>query len=496
MEYWEAKSDPALQSVQPRLSLRSDLVFCSYPFMKPALLLCLLLLSIPAIAQEKKVSAEKPKPLTGQTADGYRGIWFTLGQKSEYGDKYSGGLGTYTANHVPMAVYAPKVNKTFFTYGGTVKGERHLLIMASYYDHSKNEVPRPTIVHDKVTVNDPHDNGSINIDEAGHIWIFVSGRGKVRPGFKYRSTKPYDVSQFEFVSQEEMTYPQPWVIKGEGFLHLFTKYTAGRELYWETSKDGIIWSEDHKLAGLEGHYQTSGVKGNKVATFFNRHPGTSVDKRTDLYYLQTTDMGKTWTTAGGIPVQVPLTNPDNSARVFNYSEQGRMMYTMDLNFDKKGKPILLYIVSGGHQPGPDAGLREWTVANWTGKDWMTNIVTRSDHNYDMGSLYVNGNEWMVYGPTEKGPQRWGAGGEVAIWVSRDGGKSWKMKKLVTEGSELNHAYVRRPVQAKDPFFAFWADGNSDQLSVSHLYFGDSKGNYWQLPYDMKGKVAKPIRIDR
>ena len=25
--------------------------------------------------------------------DGYRGIWFTLGQFSEYGDKYSGGLG-------------------------------------------------------------------------------------------------------------------------------------------------------------------------------------------------------------------------------------------------------------------------------------------------------------------------------------------------------------------------------------------------------------------
>ena len=31
-------------------------------------------------------------------ADGYKGIWFTLGQFSEYGDKYSGGLGTYTAD--------------------------------------------------------------------------------------------------------------------------------------------------------------------------------------------------------------------------------------------------------------------------------------------------------------------------------------------------------------------------------------------------------------
>src|SRR5437016_5745851 len=61
-----------------------------------------------------------------QRTDGYRGIWFTLGQFSKHGDKYSGGLGTYTANHNPMAVYSPAADKTFFTYGGTIKGQRHL----------------------------------------------------------------------------------------------------------------------------------------------------------------------------------------------------------------------------------------------------------------------------------------------------------------------------------------------------------------------------------
>ena len=71
-------------------------------------------------------------------ADGYKGIWFTLGQFSEYGDKYSGGLGTYTANHIPIAIYSPEVKKTFFVYGGTTaKDQRHLLIMISYFDHMK-----------------------------------------------------------------------------------------------------------------------------------------------------------------------------------------------------------------------------------------------------------------------------------------------------------------------------------------------------------------------
>ena len=103
-------------------------------------------------------------------ANGYKGIWFTLVQFSDYGDKYSGGLGTYTANHIPVAIYSPIVNKTFFVYGGTTqKNEKHLLIMISYYDHQKRVVPKPVIVYDKITVNDPHDNAALSIDDNGYI---------------------------------------------------------------------------------------------------------------------------------------------------------------------------------------------------------------------------------------------------------------------------------------------------------------------------------------
>jgi hypothetical protein len=216
------------------------------------------------------------------TDDGYRGIWFTLGQVQEFGDKYSGGLGTYTANHVPIAIYAKAVNKTFFVYGGSKGGKRYLLNLISYYDHTLGTVPRPVIVHDKGGVDDPHDNASLSLDPEGYLWVFVSGRGRSRPGFIYRSAKPYDITRFDLVSQREITYPQPRWIEGEGFLHLFTKYTAGRELYWSTSPDGKTWSPDQKMAGIGGHYQTSHQRGKKVFTAFNRHPGGNVDKRTDL----------------------------------------------------------------------------------------------------------------------------------------------------------------------------------------------------------------------
>lgn len=431
--------------------------------------------------------------------DGYRGIWFTLGQFSEHGDKYSGGLATYTANHVPLAVYAPEVDKTFFVYGGTRKENRHLLIMASYYDHAKHLVPRPTIVHDKGGVNDPHDNPSICLDGEGHIWVFISGRGRGRPGFKYRSKRPHDVSEFEFIAEEEFTYPQPWFSEEHGFLHLFTKYTAGRELYWETSEDGVNWSEDRKLAGIQGHYQVSHFHepSGKIGTFFNRHPGGNVDRRTDLYYMETADWGKTWRTADGQELELPLSEPDNPARVIDYSARGKLMYTIDLQFDRKGNPVLLYITSSGHKPGPENDPREWRITRWTGSEWDTHTVTESDHNYDLGSLFIGEEEWTIIGPTETGPQPYGTGGEIAVWSSRDQGRTWRKARDVTERSEFNHMYVRRPVNAKDPFYVFWADGNPDEPSRSRLYFGNSSGTrYWALPWEMEGESAAPKLMKR
>jgi hypothetical protein len=116
--------------------------------------------------------------------------------------------------------------------------------------------------------------------------------GKVRPGFLYRSAEPYSIGRFDLVYQGEFTYPQPRWIDGEGFLFLFTKYTKGRELYWSTSPDGKTWAPDQKFAGIGGHYQTSHQVGGSIITAFNRHPGGDVNKRTNLYYLQTRDSGK------------------------------------------------------------------------------------------------------------------------------------------------------------------------------------------------------------
>jgi hypothetical protein len=435
-------------------------------------------------------TAQNPK------ADGYKGIWFALGQPSQYGDKYSGGLGTYTANHVPMAIYAPEVKKTFFTYGGTTaKDEKHLLIMVSYYDHKKGVVPKPVIVYDKAGVDDPHDNASISLDENGYLWVFVSGRNTRRPGLIFKSKAPYSIESFEQIWEGEITYPQPWRLEGKEFLHLFTKYTKGRELYWSTSADGKTWAPDQKLAGMGGHYQTTNVRNGKLVSAFNYHPGGNVDKRTNLYVVMTDDNGKTWKTVDGKVLQTPLTDIHCAALVRDYEAEKKLVYINDVNFDSEGNPIVLAVISNDFRPGPQGNPREWTIVHWKNGQWNYHKVCNSTHNYDMGSLYTEGKVWRIVGPTEAGPQKYGTGGEMALWESSDEGTTWKKIRNVTQNSVRNHSYARRPLNVHPDFYAFWADGNADQFSESRLYFCNRKGDkVWGLPYDMDTDFAKPERI--
>lgn len=453
--------------------------------------ICKLLAAVTLAVLE--IHAQEP-----QHIDGYKGIWFDLGQRTTFGSKYSGGLATYSAKHTPMAVYSKEANKTFFVYGGTTDTkQRHLLAMIGYYDHRTNTVIKPVVVHDKENVNDPHDNPSIQIDGEGHLWVFVSGRARHRPGIVYRSDKPFDIHSMRHIENWEFTYPQPWWVSNQGFLMFYTKYTRGRELYIRrTGTDGGKWDREQKLAAMGGHYQVSSAHDKHLFTAFNMHPGGNVDLRTNLYFVQSHTGGKTWLDIQGTKLELPLTDVNGAALVRDYRKEKRLVYMKDIATDFMGMPAILYITSASHQPGPPGAPRMWTIARWDGYRWQFHEVAPASHNYDMGSLYIAHDEWKIIAPIENGPQPHGAGGEIAVWTSKNEGKSWQKEKQLTGGSGMNHGYVRRPHCAHPEFHGFWADGNPDQPSKSRLYFTDRSGSaVWQLPYLMKAEMAKPIKLD-
>ncbi len=452
------------------------------------------------VAQDSPSTSPKFESVIVKTerVDGYRGIWYSNQRADDqYRYKYSGGLGTYCAKHRYHAQYAPEVNKTFFVYGGTkgVNEPNALLIMVSYYDHTAKKVPKPALIMEKGT-SDAHHNPVLTLDSDGYLWVFASAHGG-KDGFIWKSVKPYSIDSFELVMKKEFTYPQPLFEEGFGFLFLFTKYTGGRECYFNVSRDGREWGEDIKIAGFAGHYQISarcGCGGSRRGTAFNWHPPkVGLNARTNLYYMETPDFGKTWTTVDGKELEIPLDSPQNDALVYDFQKDGDLVYLKDITYDLKGNPVILVVLSKGFESGPKNGPRTWLIVHWTGKEWERKVVTQSDHNYDMGSLYIEDDgTWRIIAPTEPGPQAYCTGGEIALWTSEDAGKTWKKVRQMTKDSPRNHTYVRKPIDAHPDFYGFWADGNALEPSESRLYFCNQSGDVWILPDHMTQELESPI----
>jgi hypothetical protein len=324
-------------------------------------------LGVPTLAQPRAGAGKAPLA----QEDGYRGIWYmNLPLKNEFKYKYSGGMATYPQQHMPIAIYSREANKTFFCYGGTPRGKNELLHMVSYYDHATGLVPRPRVLLNKKTT-DAHDNPTLQIDERGHLWVFSNTHGPARTSYVHRSTKPYAIDAFELVWHTNFSYGQPWHLPGKGFLFLHTRYAQGRGLFFHTSADGLRWDEGRPLAKIaQGDYQISWRDGGRVGTAFDYHPKPKgINARTNLYYLETSDQGKTWKTAAGAAVALPLTAAHNPALVHDYEAEKRLVFLKDLQFNAQGRPVILYLASSGPNPGPAHGPRTWFTARWTGSGW-------------------------------------------------------------------------------------------------------------------------------
>ena len=446
----------------------------------------------PAVA-EKRMPNPMDQDCFCRVMPDFRGIWH--GQPAffpEYGPKYGGGLGTYPYQTRPMAVHAPAVNKTFFCWGGTTPesdprtrawdfGPGGLLQMVSAYDHGENRLLDPVCVFDKWCA-DPHDNPALQIDPEGHLWLFSPSHGEwTTRSFIHRSLRPYDFSAWETVSDGPLfAYPQPWVSPKHGWMMLHTEYHHGRGLRIKHSLDGRTWSASRKLADFGmGHYQVSGLdpRHERLGTAFDYHPPEGgLDARTNLYYLQSDDGGHTWTTADGEAQTLPIASPRSSCLVHAAEAEGKLVYLRDLKYTDEGWPVILYVTSKGHEPGPAQGPHAWNLSRWQpGHGWRRQVILESDNNYDHGELWIGPEDWRLLGPTEPGPQPYNPGGEIALWISRDRGENWRRERLVTRDSSRNHTFCRLPLNPHPDFHAFWADGDAREPSESRLYFCDRDG---------------------
>jgi hypothetical protein len=355
-------------------------------------------------------------------------------------------------------------------------------------------VPRPRILLDKQTA-DAHDNPTLAVDRRGYLWIFSNSHGTSRPSYIHRSAEPYAIDRFVHVATTNFSYAQPGVLDDGTFLVMHTRYQSGRRMFSMTSRDGFTWEKPRPLAHIaQGHYQQSASDGRRVATAFNYHPRQGgLDARTNLYYLESSDAGRTWQTISGDAVETPLTDVRNPALVRDFESEAWLVYLKQLQFDADGRPVILFQTSRGHEPGPVNDPRTWRIARWDGEAWQFHDVTTSDHNYDFGSLYLEADgTWRLIAPTAAGAQPYCTGGEMVMWTSGDAGRSWKKLKTLTHDKRHNHSFARQPRHAHFDFYALWGDGDALAPSESSLYFTDRAGTHvWRLPVQMNDETAAP-----
>jgi hypothetical protein len=262
-------------------------------------------------------------------------------------------------------------------------------------------------------------------------------------------------------------------------------------VFFSISPDGLAWSKPVQLATF-GVVDTcvSGQFRNKVGVALGSRPGgTPPTERSNLYYLETSDLGKTWQAYPRLAFALPLKTEDHAAKAYDYGN-GWRLFLRNLVFSPMGHPIILQVTRQTAKAGPSKQSRLWTVTRWVGREWETAATLSSDSDFDGGDMAADRLTLYLAAATIPGPQPNAAGGDMVLWKSLDQGRSWYPQRL-THDSPVNQNWARHPVNAVAGMDFLWTDGNAMKPSQSRIYFADRAGNTYVLPTLMKAETAKP-----
>ena len=225
--------------------------------------------------------------------------------------------------------------------------------------------------------------------------------------------------------ETNFSYGQPWYVPGAGSCSCTPKYTVrAARLRFMTSPDGLTWSEPAPLVKIDmGDYQITWGRGETVASAFDFHPKPlGLDARTNLYYLQTRDLGRPGPPPPANRSKLPLSQPDNPALVHDYQAEKKLVYIKDVNFDADGRPVVLFLTSKGISPARKTAPANGRPRAGPGTRWIDPPV------HDLGpqlrprlALHRARRPLARDRPDRARPQPFGTGGDMVMWTSPDQG---------------------------------------------------------------------------
>lgn len=285
--------------------------------------------------------------------------WYELPWWSSNGyPKYSGALSTYTAKHIPVAVFDGV--KDIYVYSQNHTGNLNLYIA--------DDFGNKTLVHTSYGVTDPHDNAAVNIIN-DYVYVVVAARANSRVGYVYKSKEKYDISEFELVSQGWYAYPQLWPVS-----LLYTDYNDNniRELWTNNRYCNMKLVEG-------GHYSVSYYDGEWLHLAYNYHTNNNLDTRQHIFYIKSKD-GCNWFNKDDVELDLPLAGFESLALIY---ESDDYVYMKDIDV-VDGEVKILTVDSNSYLP--DFGTRNAYVTSLSGSRVE---VSEVGHNYNTGG-FVDG----------------------------------------------------------------------------------------------------------
>jgi parallel beta-helix repeat protein len=411
----------------------------------------------------------------------------------------------------PEAIYIPTTDCTYIVYFNW-SFETYIV----EYSHATDTFSEPVLIGVNPSFYNDHCMPAISIDNDGYIYVFYGQRQSSGVQFYKNSTNPYDITQWS--AQKSLgvstaySYPQVWNYPvADKIIYIAHDYGTGR-LFMTDSNNWSSGAGRINLLSTGTSYMISAMDSNN----YNIHLAWSYYLQNgNVYYMNSSNGGKTWYTADGTYLGEPSTGgpiPESQALAFTVTGYNCKCQVIsgNINFDSSGNPLIAFYVESGGANNP---ICQYKLARWDDSDWViSNISNGQGH---VCILTDNDTAYRVYCTDCVNRYNIGAigSGPMVEYISTNSGANWTWNRTIAGGASASPVRVYNAKSDKSLEFTFgggsfagnvnaWGQSKSQVTSTSTRPIGilldacdlrtnpdDTNGNYAHIQTSSHNTIA-------
>lgn len=230
----------------------------------------------------------------------------------------------------------------------------------------------------KGNVKDAHNIISMMVDGDGCVHVAFDHHGhklnycrSLVPG----SLELGDKEPMTGYDEDDVTYPEFYMLKGGDLLFAYRSGTSGRgnlvmnrydvkERKWYRLQDVLIDGENERNAYWQLYVDSEGT----IHVSWVWRESWLVETNHDLCYARSTDNGKTWCKADGTPYTLPITQ-DNAEYACRIPQNSELINQTSMSVNAEGYPFI-----ATYWRSADSDVPQYRIVWHDGKQWRNRQV--------------------------------------------------------------------------------------------------------------------------